>query len=65
MRVSFVCVSRKNYLFLFSILILFILYRKFHKNFTVGPCIGIDAGDQLMMSRYILQRVCEDFQVFW
>jgi glutamine synthetase len=30
----------------------------------VGPCVGIDAGDQLMMSRYILARVCEDFQVY-
>jgi len=26
--------------------------------------VGIDAGDQLTMSRYILQRVCEDFQVY-
>ena len=34
------------------------------QEYQVGPCIGIDAGDQLMMSRYILQRVCEDFQVF-
>lgn len=34
------------------------------QEFQVGPCIGIDAGDQLMMSRYILQRVCEDFQVY-
>jgi len=29
----------------------------------VGPCVGIDAGDQLMMSRCTLQHVCEDFQV--
>jgi glutamine synthetase len=29
----------------------------------VGPCVGIDAGDQATMARYILQRVCEDFQV--
>jgi len=34
------------------------------QEYQVGPCVGIDAGDQLMMSRYILQRVCEDFQVF-
>lgn len=34
------------------------------QEYQVGPCIGIDAGDQLMMSRYILQRVCEDFQVY-
>lgn len=33
------------------------------QEYQVGPCVGIDAGDQLMMSRYILQRVCEDFQV--
>ena len=28
-------------------------------KFQVGPCVGIDAGDQLWMARYILQRVCE------
>lgn len=33
------------------------------QEYQVGPCVGIDAGDQLMMSRYILARVCEDFQV--
>jgi glutamine synthetase len=33
------------------------------QEYQVGPCVGIDAGDQLMMSRYILMRVCEDFQV--
>jgi len=33
-------------------------------EYQVGPCVGIDAGDQLWASRYILQRVCEDFQVF-
>jgi len=34
------------------------------QQYQVGPCVGIDAGDQLMMSRYILERVCEDFQVY-
>jgi len=34
------------------------------QEYQVGPCVGIDAGDQLMMSRYILARVCEDFQVY-
>eukprot|EP00571_Detonula_confervacea_P016129 CAMPEP_0172310402 /NCGR_PEP_ID=MMETSP1058-20130122/11460_1 /TAXON_ID=83371 /ORGANISM="Detonula confervacea, Strain CCMP 353" /LENGTH=416 /DNA_ID=CAMNT_0013023203 /DNA_START=59 /DNA_END=1309 /DNA_ORIENTATION=+ len=34
------------------------------QEYQVGPCIGIDAGDQLFMSRYILQRVCEEFQVY-
>jgi glutamine synthetase len=34
------------------------------QEYQVGPCIGIDAGDQLMMSRYLLARVCEDFQVY-
>lgn len=34
------------------------------QEFQVGPCIGIDAGDQMMMARYILMRVCEDFQVY-
>ncbi len=32
-------------------------------EYQVGPCVGIDAGDQLWMSRYLLQRVCEDFNV--
>lgn len=32
------------------------------QEYQVGPSVGIDAGDQLYMSRYILQRVCEDFQ---
>lgn len=34
------------------------------QEYQVGPCVGIDAGDQLMMSRYILQRVAEDYQVY-
>jgi len=34
------------------------------QEYQVGPCVGIDAGDQMMMSRYILERVCEDFQVY-
>jgi len=32
-------------------------------EYQVGPCVGIDAGDELWVSRYILQRVCEDFGV--
>lgn len=32
-------------------------------EYQVGPCTGIDAGDQLVLSRYILLRVCEDFGV--
>ncbi len=32
-------------------------------EFQVGPCEGIDAGDQLWVARYILQRVCEDFGI--
>lgn len=34
------------------------------QEYQVGPCVGIDAGDQLFMSRYILSRVCEEFQVY-
>merc|ERR1719183_3525148 len=33
-------------------------------EYQVGPCVGIDAADQLWVSRYILQRVCEDFGVY-
>lgn len=32
-------------------------------EYQVGPCTGIESGDHTWMSRYILQRVCEDFQV--
>lgn len=29
----------------------------------VGPCEGIEMGDQLWISRYILVRICELFNV--
>ena len=29
----------------------------------VGPCVGIEGGDHVWMSRYLLDRVCEDFGV--
>jgi glutamine synthetase len=32
-------------------------------EYQVGPCTGIDAGDQLWMSRYILLRVAELYNV--
>eukprot|EP00518_Triparma_eleuthera_P019181 CAMPEP_0197551720 /NCGR_PEP_ID=MMETSP1320-20131121/5267_1 /TAXON_ID=91990 /ORGANISM="Bolidomonas sp., Strain RCC2347" /LENGTH=377 /DNA_ID=CAMNT_0043112251 /DNA_START=33 /DNA_END=1166 /DNA_ORIENTATION=+ len=32
-------------------------------EYQVGPCTGIDSGDHLWMSRYILGRVCEQFGV--
>jgi len=32
-------------------------------EFQVGPCVGIDSGDQLWLARYILNRVAEDFGV--
>nr|CAI5868268.1 unnamed protein product [Callosobruchus analis] len=32
-------------------------------EYQVGPCEGISIGDQLWVSRYILQRVAEDFGV--
>ena len=32
-------------------------------EFQVGPCEGIDMGDQLWASRFILHRVAEDFGV--
>lgn len=28
-------------------------------EYQVGPCTGIESGDQMWMSRYILHRVCE------
>jgi len=32
-------------------------------EYQVGPCVGIEAGDQLSVSRYILNRVCENYDV--
>merc|ERR1712228_541240 len=32
-------------------------------EYQVGPCTGIDSPDQLLMSRYLLIRVCEQFRV--
>ena len=32
-------------------------------EFQVGPCFGIDAGDQLLMARYILLRLGEMYNV--
>lgn len=33
-------------------------------EFQVGPCEGIDAGDQMYMARYMLLRVCEKYNVY-
>lgn len=30
-------------------------------EYQVGPCVGINLGDQLWMSRFLLHRVAEDF----
>ncbi len=32
-------------------------------EFQIGPCVGIDAGDQLWIARYILERICEKYNV--
>ena len=32
-------------------------------EYQVGPCCGIEAGDQMWVSRYILYRVCEHYNV--
>jgi glutamine synthetase len=32
-------------------------------EFQVGPCTGIDSGDQLWLARFILTRIAEDFNV--
>lgn len=32
-------------------------------EFQVGPCVGIDSGDQLYLARYILERVAEKYNV--
>lgn len=32
-------------------------------EYQIGPCEGIEAGDQLWVSRYLLHRVCEKYNV--
>jgi glutamine synthetase len=32
-------------------------------EYQVGPCEGISSGDELVMSRYLMIRVCEEFGV--
>jgi len=32
-------------------------------EYQVGPCTGIESGDQLLISRYLLIRVCEQYGV--
>jgi glutamine synthetase len=32
-------------------------------EYQVGPCVGIESGDHMWLSRYLLTRVCEDFGV--
>lgn len=32
-------------------------------EYQVGPCCGIESGDMMTMSRFLLQRVCEDFGI--
>jgi glutamine synthetase len=32
-------------------------------EYQVGPCVGIESGDHLILSRYLLLRVCEDYGV--
>lgn len=32
-------------------------------EYQVGPCLGVEIGDQLWISRYLIKRVAEDFNV--
>ena len=32
-------------------------------EYQVGPCTGIESGDHLFLSRYLMQRVCEMFGI--
>jgi glutamine synthetase len=32
-------------------------------EYQIGPCVGIDAADQLLLSRYILERIAEKYDV--
>jgi hypothetical protein len=31
-------------------------------EYQVGPCVGIDGGDQMWVSRYLLYRICGEWQ---
>jgi glutamine synthetase len=33
-------------------------------EFQVGPCVGIDSGDHMMMARYILERLSEEHMLY-
>lgn len=32
-------------------------------EYQIGPCVGIDSGDQHMLSRYILERIAEKYGI--
>ena len=32
-------------------------------EFQIGPCIGIDAGDQMWVARYILHKLSEQYDI--
>ena len=32
-------------------------------EFQIGPCLGIEEGDHLWVARYLLHRVCENYNV--
>lgn len=32
-------------------------------EYQIGPAVGLDSGDELMLSRFFLVRVCEAFQI--
>jgi len=32
-------------------------------EYQIGPCEGIESGDHVIMSRYLMTRVCEDFGI--
>ncbi len=34
-------------------------------EYQIGPCTGIESGDQLWVSRYILGRICEDADLIY
>lgn len=33
-------------------------------EFQIGPCIGITAADHLIIARYLLERICEEYNVY-
>ena len=32
-------------------------------EYQIGPCLGIESGDHMQISRFLMHRICEDFGI--